>query len=321
MNILIADDDPVTRRLLEAHLVKWGYEVVAASNGTEAWEVLEKDDHPTLAILDWMMPGKDGVQVCRAIRKRGKEPYIYIVLLTGRGQRQDIIEGLDAGADDYLTKPFDPYELRARVRAGARIIELQEQLIVAREALRLEATHDSLTGLWNRSAILENLHREIARGERDASPVGVLMADIDHFKTINDTHGHPAGDAVLREVARRLRSSIRPYDEIGRYGGEEFLIVTPGCGATNALKQAERLRARVGINPVEIFEGAVPVTLSVGVVASEGRNVADSIIRAADEALYRAKSSGRNRVELFEGGLAQTDLPPAQAQRDLLKSG
>ncbi len=297
MRVLIAEDDPVSCHLLEAFLVKWGYQVVVTTDGTEAWRVLQQENPPRLAILDWMMPGMDGVEVCRKVRQRDAEPYIYILLVTAKGQKQDIIEGLEAGADDYLTKPFDAQELRARLRAGRRIIELQEQLLSAREQLKVEATHDPLTGLWNRTAILESLQRELARAQRDKTPTAVIMADLDHFKRINDTYGHLAGDAVLREAARRMSSSVRTYDSIGRYGGEEFLFVFPGSDLNGALTQAERLRSCINKEAMDIFEGAFPITMSLGVAASTEVKEADLLVRAADAALYRAKNGGRNRVE------------------------
>jgi len=298
MRILIAEDNPVSRHLLEAFLVKWDYEVIVTANGADAWRELQRDRTLRLAILDWMMPGMSGVEVCREVRKCPPEPYVYVLLLTAKDQKYDVLEGLEAGADDYLTKPFDPYELRARLRAGRRILELQEQLILAREQLRAEAAHDSLTGLWNRAAILEILHRELARSEREKTPVAAIVADLDHFKKINDTYGHLAGDAVLREVTRRIAGSMRPYDAVGRYGGEEFLIVAPGCDPATAFKVAERLRDCVSRQPVDIFDGAFPVTLSAGVAASCEAKEAEELVRMADAALYRAKTGGRNRVEL-----------------------
>jgi len=297
VKILIAEDDRVSRHLLETFLVKWGYEVLTADDGAEAWRHLQGDDAPRLAILDWMMPARNGVEICRELRKRCAEPYTYILLVTGKGRKQDILEGLEAGADDYLTKPFDPHELRARLRAGRRILELQEQLISAREQLRAEATHDPLTGLWNRSAILEILQRELARFDRQKVPFAIIMADLDRFKSINDTYGHLAGDVVLREAARRMGSSIRAYDSIGRYGGEEFLVVAPGCDTT-VLSLAERLRTCVSREPIEIPEGTLIVTLSLGVAENCQAKQADQFVRAADAALYRAKRAGRNRVEL-----------------------
>ncbi len=298
MRVLVAEDDAVSRHLLATFLTKWGYRVVVATDGSEAWEKLQREDAPKLAILDWMMPGMDGLALCQKIRQRSQDKYIYVLLLTAKGQKEDLVSALDAGADDYLTKPFDPQELRARVRAGWRIIELHQELIAAREQLRVEATHDALTGLWNRAAILEILHRELARAERQENTLAVIMVDLDHFKNVNDTYGHLAGDAVLREAARRMRASTRIYDEIGRYGGEEFVAVAPGCDVSSALNLAERIRATIGEDTIDTFDAPIPVTASLGVAMNgEGRD-AGSLIRAADAALYKAKNTGRNRIEV-----------------------
>jgi two-component system, cell cycle response regulator len=300
VKVLIADDDMISRRLLEATLTRWGYEVVVTHDGTEAWEVLQGADAPALAILDWMMPGMDGVDVCRKVRQRAQEPYIYLLLLTTKGRREHLIEGLDAGADDYLTKPFDPHELQVRLRAGDRIVTLQAELIEAREKLRIQAMQDPLTGVWNRRAILDILGSELARSGRDSTPVAVAIADLDHFKQINDSYGHMAGDIALCEAVSRMRALLRPYDAIGRYGGEEFLIVLPGCTTPDAIRLAERLRLGVGEETVAIPEGNIVVTGSLGVAASDSIDAPDaaSLIRAADTALYRAKACGRNRIEL-----------------------
>ena len=217
MQILIAEDDVITRRTLEALLVKWGYAVIVVRDGVEAWEILQGDAAPRLVILDWMMPGLDGVQICRQVRQRAAAPDVYMLSLTAKGNQEDTINGLEAGADDYLTKPFHGLELKARLRSGRRILELQQQLIAAREAFRLQATHDLLTGPWNHAAILDILQRELNRARRESNPPGVVMGDLDHFKRVNDTYGHLAGDAVLREVAKRLSASVRPYDSVARY--------------------------------------------------------------------------------------------------------
>lgn len=306
MKILIAEDDNVSRRLLEVTLSKWGYEVTACVDGVAAWEALQAPEAPQLAILDWMMPKMDGVEVCRNVRdpqQRAPEPYIYLILLTAKSQKGDIIEGLEAGADDYLIKPFDIQELRMRLRAGQRIIELLGELTFAREALKERAHHDSLTRLYNRATVLEMLERELARVSRQREDgqeacVSVILADLDHFKNINDTYGHLAGDAVLRETARRMREALRPYDSIGRYGGEEFLLVLSGCTADGSVAFAERLRLAVSERTIILPEGHVAVTLSAGVTTSEGHHTAEALVRAADAALYRAKRCGRNRVEI-----------------------
>ncbi|MGD0775002.1 MAG: diguanylate cyclase [Candidatus Solibacter sp.] len=295
MRILAAEDNPVFQSMLRTMLTKWGYQAVIARSGTEAWNVLQSDDSPRLAVLDWMMPGMDGLEICRRIRSARREPYIYILLLTARTESQDLIEGMDAGADDYLTKPFNAHELRVRLRAGRRILDLQEELLKAREALRDQATHDGLTGLLNRATILENLEDELARAARARNPVSVLMADLDRFKSINDTLGHLAGDAVLREAARRLKSAARRYDSVGRYGGEEFLIVLPGCDAADAAVQAERMREAIGATPFLTSSRPSAVTISLGVACS-ANCAQEALVREADDALYEAKRTGRNRV-------------------------
>ena len=319
MRVLIAEDDPVSRHMLEAFLTKWGYGVVVAGDGREAWQVLQQDDAPKLAILDWMMPGMEGVQVCQRLRERADHPYVYVLMLTSRDRKQDLVEGIEAGADDYLIKPFDAHELRAHLHAGKRILDLQQQLISARDALRVQATHDPLTGLWNHAAIFDILRRELERAQRQRTSLGVVMADLDHFKQINDTYGHPAGDAVLCEATRRMQSAVRTYDSIGRYGGEEFLIVVPGAEEASTLQQAERLRASISKAPIKVnHSSAIPLTISLGVTApaEPAASNLESLLRAADLALYEAKRKGRNRVEMAsaEGvadGPAVTTRPTA----------
>jgi two-component system, cell cycle response regulator len=302
MKILLAEDDDVSRHILRETLSRWGYEVVCAPDGVEAWQLLQEKDAPKLAILDWIMPGMDGIDVCRNVRAHLKEPYVYILLLTAKGQKEDVIKGMGAGADDYVSKPFDPQELRMRLSAGRRIVELQAELVTARESLRYMATHDSLTGLVNRAEILDRLQRELDRSDREKVCIGVLLADIDHFKIVNDTLGHTAGDRVLTEVGSRMRTSLRSYDVVGRYGGEEFLIILPGCDGPSMLRQAERVRSVVADQPVTCTELPVRVSVSIGAVsrhADDGQDL-NALVRAADAALYRAKGAGRNQVALAE---------------------
>ena len=300
MRILIADDSIVSRHLLDATLRKWGYEVVVACDGIEAWNYLQAEDAPKLAILDWVMPGLTGLEVCRRVREKAhnKDIYTYILLLTSKSLREDLIEGMESGADDYITKPFDQHELKVRLRAGTRIIDLQRELVAAREELREQATKDFLTRIWNRSSILDIFQRELSRGARENRPVGLVLADLDHFKSVNDTYGHFAGDAVLREFARRMQSATRPYDAIGRYGGEEFLIILPGCDEACTVKQAERLRAALANEAMTINDQPHLVTCSFGATCwRPGMDTtADALIRIADNALYTAKGQGRDRV-------------------------
>jgi len=292
MRALIADDDPTALLLLASVLEGWGYQVVTARDGIEAWDLLRRGDAPPLAILDWMMPGLDGVEVCRKVRQASAAPYVYLIMLTAKTGRQDIVRGMEAGADDYVAKPFDEHELEVRLRAGRRIVELQE-------ALRTQATRDTLTGAWNRGAILDILQREAVRSARADVPIGVLMVDVDDFKRLNDTHGHLAGDAVLRELASRMGGALRPYDALGRFGGEEFLLVLPECDRSSTLSVAERIRSGIAETPVATSMGNIAVTASLGAVVAQGPNVeADNLIAIADEALYRAKRGGRNRVEV-----------------------
>ena len=299
MKILVAEDDRVTRRLLESYISKWGHETIVCSTGGQAWQILSSENRPRVAVIDWIMPEMTGIEVCQRLREEGRQPYVYIILLTSKGGKEDVIEGLDAGADDYIVKPFNPNELRVRVRAGTRIIQLQEDLQTALETSEFRACHDLMTGLNNRGAILDVLKAELARSQRQNTPVGVIIADVDHFKRVNDQYGHLAGDAVLREVALRLKSSVRPYDSVGRYGGEEFLIVLPGCDREMATQTAERVRSGFNEHPLVTPEGSFSITLSFGVAnVLEDSEAVDSIIRRADEALYRAKGSGRNRVEV-----------------------
>jgi diguanylate cyclase (GGDEF)-like protein len=300
MRILVAEDNPVFQSMLKHMLERWGYEVTLAGDGTEAWKLLQTAESPRLAILDWMMPGMDGPDVCRRVRAAALEPYVYVLLLTARTEQRDLVEGMEAGADDYVTKPFSAQELRVRLRAGTRLLELQAELLRAREALREQATRDALTGTWNRGSLFEILQKELARATRTLQPLGVLMADLDHFKQVNDIYGHSAGDAVLREAARRMTAGIRSYDALGRYGGEEFVIVLPGCDGEGAARQAERLREAIGTEPFRVPEGTIKVTCSIGVTWAGTPEAlqTDILLRRADTALYVAKNNGRNRVEI-----------------------
>jgi two-component system, cell cycle response regulator len=311
LKVLVAEDNPFFQSMLRGMLTGWGYDVTMAHDGLEAWQLLETRDAPRLAVLDWMMPGLDGVDICRRVRAAPREPYTYIILLTARTETGDLVEGMDAGADDYLTKPLKAHELRVRLNAGRRIIELQEQLLEAHEELRVQAARDDLTGLLNRRAILKVLEDEIARAGREWQPVGALMMDLDFFKKVNDTQGHLAGDAVLHEAAQRIQASIRRYDSVGRYGGEEFLFVLPGCDLAGACMEAERVREAVAARPFAVSGEPVSVTCSIGVACRERETAwnANALLREADRSLYLAKNQGRNRVVATGLRSATGELP------------
>jgi two-component system, cell cycle response regulator len=299
VKILLADDDPVSRRLMERMLQRGGYEVITVENGREAARELTAAGGPRLALIDWMMPELDGPAVCREVRSRIDGAYVYILLLTSKQSSEDIVKGLQAEADDYLTKPCHPAELKARLHTGRRILQLEDKLVEAREDMRFKATHDALTSLWDRGAILALLRSELSRSKREHSSVSVLLCDIDHFKQVNDVHGHQVGDEVLEEVSTRLLDAVRPYDAVGRYGGEEFLIVLNGCSAEDLEGRAEQARKAICGRVFSTSDGSIVVSMSIGAITIQDWDKTDAIepfLKEADEALYRAKAAGRNRV-------------------------
>jgi len=299
LKILIADDDSVSRSLMEILLRKSGYEVVTAQNGLQAFELLSEQGAPRLALLDWMMPELDGLEVCRRVCGRQGQPYTYITLLTSKWSEDDIISGLEAGSDDYLTKPCNPKELKARLRTGHRILRLEDTLVQAREEMRFNANHDALTGLWNHGAVLRLIRDELCRPARGAVQVSLLLCDVDHFKQVNDAFGHLTGDEVLRQMAGRLLESAGPDAAVGRYGGEEFLIVMPRCGSAELRDRAERMREAVACRPFFAEGGPLSLSISVGAAAVdrwEAGYALEPLLKTVDSALYLAKSTGRNRV-------------------------
>lgn len=298
MKVLVADDSPTIRAVLRSSLRKWGFDLVEATNGEHAWAQLQAQDAPSLALLDWEMPGLDGVELCRRVRAREAEgsPYTYVLLLTARRGRHDVVAGMEAGADDYVVKPFDEHELRVRLRAGRRIVELQAELYRLQELFRGQSRTDPLTGCLNRRGIVERLLAELSFAGRDRRPLGVAVLDLDHFKRVNDTHGHGAGDAVLQELVQRISSATRASDSIGRIGGEEFLILWPGLSAEVSRIAAERVRAKVEENPFVAGASSIEVTASLGLTTTWGSESQEIVIARADRALYAAKAAGRNRV-------------------------
>ena len=310
MQVLLVEDSAVYRKLIGGHLQSWGFEAILAETGAKAAEILDQLTAPKLVLLDWVLPDIEGIELCRRVRaKTSSGGYVYMILLTGKEGRQNMLEALAAGADDYLGKPFDEAELKARLLAGKRILQLQDELVAARESMREAATRDSLTGLFNRAEIFSMLERELERSRRERKPLSVVLADIDHFKKVNDSHGHLFGDETLREIAIRLQSKLRPYDGVGRYGGEEFLLVLPACDYSGAAERANELRQAIASVPV--ISGGVEksITMSMGIAVSEciGIKEVEALVSRADSALYMAKRRGRNRVEYVPSASQKKD--------------
>lgn len=294
MKILIAEDSATCRMILSTALKENGYEVIETVDGQHAWEEMQKPDAPQLAILDWIMPKMDGLTLLGKIRAQKTERPPYIIMLTGKDNKDDIILGLDAGANDYLSKTFDKRELRARVEVGRRMIELQDALIITNEKLAFQATHDALTGVLNRRAILSRLEEEFYKNDDQSITIG--MCDIDHFKKINDTYGHQTGDEVLCGLIEIFKECFSPTDYFGRIGGEEFLIVTSSSTKTTASELFENCRRHIDDTKIKTRSGDLPITVSIGVASCTSKSTVDALLGAADSALYQAKNQGRNRV-------------------------
>jgi len=306
MRVLIAEDDPVSRRVLQSSLLKWGYEVDVACDGLQAWEAISDDQSPRMLVLDWMMPGMDGIEICQALRDRAEGPYVYTILLTAKSQRDDVLLGLNAGADDYIMKPFDPNELRIRLRAGKRVLDIQAQLLAERESQRMQAVRDPLTGLPNRLLFGEQLADRIAQAARDGREVAVMFLDLDHFKSINDTLGHNVGDELLKSVAQRVTGTLRESDVLARMGGDEFTLVlgpnavaAEGGAQTAASAAAERILTALS-RPFSLGGRSVSVTSSIGIgiYPRDGADT-DTLVQNADTAMYAAKAQGRNAYRMF----------------------
>lgn len=309
MKILIAENSKTYRNQIGNCLKEWDFPFLVADEGEAAWEHLQGDWAPNLAIVDWSIPGLSGLELCQRIRARTQtEQYVYTIVLIDKNQRRELLDAMEAGADDYLIKPFEALELKARITAGKRIILLQKELLAARETLRFAATHDSMTGVWNRGEIIAFLRRQVARGRRESAPVGIVLADLDHFKKVNDTFGHSAGDSVLQEAGRRLRNSLRAYDGVGRYGGEEFLLILPGSDLEGTLRRAEAIRSAMEADPMVTPQGSLTASISLGVTVAEPESdvSVEALLERADEALSQAKRNGRNRVEFCESVLGST---------------
>lgn len=292
---MLVEDSAVEKRRIGNYLKEWNLEFIEIGDGGNAWDLLQRLDAPDLVLLDWQLPGLDGTELCRKIRTLGtRGAYVYTVVLATMGHKDVLLSAMEAGADDYLSKPVDPSELKARIMAGKRILDLQQ-------SLRFSATRDFLTKLLNRAEILAALGRELARSQRENKPAAIILTDLDHFKDINDSLGHEMGDAVLREVAQRLRSDLRTYDLAGRYGGEQFLLVLPNCGLAAAGRRADEIRSLISKDAIITASTSVQLTMSLGVTVSNGhgKSAVEKLLQEADSALYCAKSNGRNCVHVF----------------------
>ena len=301
MKILIAEDDPGSRRLVKVHLSAAGYEVVEAEDGQMAWDLFQREPFQIL-ITDWMMPRLDGRELIQRIRASRQESYTYIIMLSAVDDKPNIVIGLESGADEYLTKPFDSKELLARVASGVRILKLEEQLTQAHHQMEVLAMHDGLTGLFNRRAIEQQAEAELNHASRKGRPLSIILLDIDHFKAINDQYGHMIGDHTLRQLAQIISENLRLYDRAGRWGGEEFIVILPDTQLPEAITAAERLRSKTAETKFYLETGeSFSINISLGVAsASDPYPPLTKFIDTADQALYQAKHSGRNRVCSFD---------------------
>ena len=333
MKILIADDDVISRCLVQKTLDREGYEVLVVENGSSAAECLSSDEGPRLALLDWVMPGLDGLSVCRQIRSVSNHPYVYMILLTSKESKEDIVRGFEAGADDYLTKPCDPKELKARLRAGQRILQLQDKLIQ-------EARQDPLTRLPNRTFFLDQLARCVTRAKRRPDyKFAILFVDIDGFKIVNDSLGHFAGDHLIVQIAERLVSSVRRddlvscsadvtgrvkqsgEDTLARMGGDEFTILLDDIrDASDGIRVAERIQQKLA-SPFLISGQEVSITASIGIaISATGYSTAEDILRDADTAMYSAKALGKSRYEICDPAMHARAVSRLKLETDLRRA-
>ncbi|MCK5162437.1 MAG: diguanylate cyclase [Desulfobacula sp.] len=296
MKVLIAEDDMTSRIILESVLKKWGFTPVMTCDGKEAWEAMQSEDAPKLAILDWQMPKMNGIEVCQKIRKIDTSDPPYLIVLTSKDEKKDIVKALEAGANDFISKPYDNQELRARINVGKRMVQLQSALGDAYKALKHEAMHDPLTNIFNRRAILELLEKEMARAKREKTGLCIGLCDLDYFKRVNDTYGHQIGDEVLIAFTRFVTEKLRINDHMGRYGGEEFLIVAPGSKEVKQGTMFERICEHVHNSKISFEKENISITVSIGVARYSGAENPDTLLAAADTALYHAKKIGRDQV-------------------------
>ncbi len=321
MKVLIADDCKTTLEILRVNLLKWGYEPMLVSDGEQALRVLRSPAGPRLALLDWTMPKMEGIGVCRALRSRSENAlnYTYIIVLTAKDGEDNLVEALESGADDYLTKPVSTRELQLRVRAGERIIELQDRVVGMNRKLAVVATQDQLTNTLNRNSTLERFGQEVERAARSKHDVSYMTIDIDNFDDINQRYGMSVGDELLRQSAERFRRAIRSYDGLGRIGGEEFAVILPDSDLGTGVGMAERIRGCMQNQPFLVDAELIQLTVCVGVASSSTESLdRKQIMNGAENALRQAKASGKNRVLMWEEGAVLDPMAalPANATVD-----
>lgn len=302
MKLLVADDTKTMRMMLVSLAEEEGYETVVCEDGEQAWEAMQLKQAPRLLLLDWEMPGMTGLEVCKKVREQKSDDPPFIILLTSRTDTDDIVVGLEAGANDYILKPYNPAELKARLLVGCRMLDLQTELNRVNQKLLFQASHDPLTSLPNRRALLDYLEKSLSQSVRQNQPLQIVIGDVDHFKKVNDNYSHLAGDLVLIGLASRFRQILKKHGLVGRYGGEEFMfIITPP--SLGDLNYVQEICDRVAAVPIDFEERQIPVTISLGVAEfSPGVTEEDMelLLKQADEALYQAKNGGRNQAVLFQ---------------------
>ena len=301
MKVLIAEDDSANSILLKRLLFRWGFDIQTAFDGVQAWNILQKEDAPAMVILDWMMPGMDGLEVCRRLREqeKGDNGYTYVMMLTSRSDKEDIVAGMEAGADDYLVKPFDKDELRARLLAGQRIIELHSALSAANKRLLILSRLDPLTGALSRNALLGDLDLAMYRALREKTSIGIAMVDFDNLKQFNERFGRDAGDRALQGCIRRISACLRRTDCCGRWGSDEFVVVLPGVSMSLGEKVCRRIQEAVASEEIEIDGQSLKITASQSLAVWDGKTGIDDLINLVEKNLHDSRNKGENRLEMM----------------------
>jgi two-component system cell cycle response regulator len=297
--ILIADNDAAGAIHLKKLFFRWGFDVVTTSDGADAWRILKGENSPQMAVLDWEMREMGGPEICRRLREkeRGGNQYTYVIMLASSGEKRDVVAGIDAGADDYMVKPFDKDELRARLHAGERIIESQKALLVANKRLLIMSRLDPLTGALSRNAILDDLDLAMYRAARENIQFSISLVDLDDLKQINERYGRPIGDQILQDSVRRINASLRRNDYFGRYGGDEFLVILIGAGMDKGMVVCNRIKKAVSEKNFVVNGLSLTVTASQSLAVWDGKTGVEDLLVSAERTLSETRSNGGNRLE------------------------